>query len=144
MPSQPTFPDQEPVAGAPVAVGWYLNPIEAHIAKGLLESEGLTAFLDTVNHATTNWPITLALGGIRLFVPPSEAERAAEILRSVEPLEEELGSDACPKCGSSDTVPSEGTWKLSLLSSHVLGIPLPFTRKVRRCSGCGETWKPTT
>lgn len=54
----------------PVTVGWYLHPIEAEIARGRLESEGIPAFLHSNNHSQLDWPITLALGGIN----PSVAE----------------------------------------------------------------------
>ncbi|HRQ15426.1 MAG TPA: DUF2007 domain-containing protein [Promineifilum sp.] len=128
----------------PVAVGWYLHPMEAHIAKGLLESEGIPAYLDTINHATTNWPLTLALGGIRLLVPKSEAARATELLASTVPIEDDVVEESCPSCVSNRTVPVKWNWKLSLFSSNVLGVPLPFTRKWRRCLDCGLTWKDTT
>ena len=65
---------------APVTVGWYLNPVEAQIAKSQLESEGIPAFLHSINHSSMIWPITLALGGIQLQVPPSAVDRAKEIL----------------------------------------------------------------
>lgn len=90
--------DQSIDAPGPVAVGWYLHPMEAHIAKGLLESEGIPAYLDTINHATTNWPLTLALGGIRLLVPRSEAVRASELLASTVPIEDDVVEESCPSC----------------------------------------------
>jgi len=122
-------------------VGWYLNPIEAQIAKGKLESEGIPAFLDTVNYSTTNWPITLALGGIQLLVPPSEEQRAKHILLEVNSAVAAENGLCCPACNSSRTQQMKATWKLSLLSSHFLGIPLPFTSKRRRCRECGHRWK---
>ena len=127
---------------SPVSVGWFLNPIEAQIAKGKLESEGIPAFLDTANHSTTNWPITLALGGIRLQVPPSAAQRAAEILAEVSPKGMNTEELICPSCGSSNTHRMKATWKLSILSSHILGIPLPFSSKRQHCDQCGNSWKP--
>src|SRR6056297_3247837 len=101
-------------SSAPVTVGWYLHPIEAEIARGRLESEGIPAFLHTKGHSQVNWPITLALGGIRLQVPPSAASDAAEILESVEPLPKSE-EDYCPECESIDAVPEELSWRIAFL-----------------------------
>ena len=126
---------------APVTVGWYLHPIEAEIARGKLESEGIPAFLHSVNHSAANWPLTLALGGIRLQVPPSAAEKALEILGTLKELENENENEKCPHCGSEDTARYKGQWKLALLSMHFLHIPLPFETSQWRCDSCGNTWK---
>ena len=84
----------------PVTVGCYLHPIEAEIARGRLESEGIPAFLHSNNHSQIDWPITLALGGIRLQVPSCAAQKAREILQSVVPLPDSDEEIACPSCGS--------------------------------------------
>lgn len=126
---------------APVTVGWFLHPLEAEIARGRLESEGVPAFLHSNHHSNLDWPITLALGGIRLQVPPGAAHEAVKILQSVEPLpdseEEEM---ACPECGSRDTVKAELSWRIAILAVHFLYIPLPFRRGRRRCRACGKKW----
>ena len=88
---------------APVTVGWYLNPIEAQIAKSQLESEDIPAFLHSVNHSSMVWPITLALGGIQLQVPPSAAARAKEIL-NIEDHAQDEDAVLCPNCKSGDKV----------------------------------------
>ncbi len=125
---------------APVTVGWYLNPVEAQIAKSQLESENIPAFLHSVNHSSMVWPITLALGGIQLQVPPSAVARAKEILDNQESAQDE-DFVLCPNCKSEDTRTYEASWRLSMVSSHVLGIPLPFRRQRRHCENCGNTWK---
>lgn len=127
-------------SSAPVTVGWYLHPIEAEIARGRLESEGIPAFLHSKGHSQVNWPITLALGGIRLQVPPGAASDAAEILDSVEPLpySEE---DYCPGCGSIEATPEELSWRIAFLVVHFLHFPLPFSRGQKSCKECGARWR---
>ena len=125
---------------APVTVGWYLHPIEAEIARGRLESEGIPAFLHSNNHSNLDWPLTLALGGIKLQVPPGAAQEATEILQSVEPLPDEEEEIACPNCGSLDTKKEETSWEIAILVVHFLNIPLPFRRGQRRCNECDKKW----
>lgn len=124
------------VSSAPVTVGWYLHPIEAEIARGRLESEGIPAFLHSNNHSHLEWPLTLALGGIRLQVPPGAAQEAIEILQSVEPLPDEESELTCPFCRSMDTKKEETSWEIAFLVLHFLNIPLPFKRGQRRCKAC--------
>ena len=54
---------------------------EAHIAKGKLESEGITAVLDGLN---MNRLYTAAVSEITLSVYERDAERAMKILRKAE------------------------------------------------------------
>ncbi|MFH1223635.1 MAG: DUF2007 domain-containing protein [Pseudomonadota bacterium] len=53
---------------------------EAQIAKGHLESEGISAWLDNENVATINWAYASMDGGIKLRVETKDAERAHKIL----------------------------------------------------------------
>jgi hypothetical protein len=125
---------------APITVGWYLNPVEAQIAKSRLESEDIPAFLHSVNHSSMVWPITLALGGIQLQVPPSAVSRAKKIL-DIDEQDKAEEVVPCPGCGSEDKRTYEASWRLSMVSSHIAGIPLPFRRKRRHCESRGNTWK---
>ena len=118
-------------------VGWFYTPIEAEIARGLLESEGLTPFLHSINHAWANWTYCMALGGIRLQVPHWEMKEALEILSLPEVHHE---SDTCKSCGSSDTRLVKAEWLVSLFAVHLIGIPLPFAIKNRKCCECGIQW----
>lgn len=59
-----------------VTVATYLDSIQAHIMKGLLESEGIESFVFDELAAAYN-PLVL---GVRLVVRQSDLERAAKIL----------------------------------------------------------------
>jgi hypothetical protein len=52
-----------------VAVQVYLNYMEANIARGMLEEEGISAWLDNENTMTIIPMLGNAGGGIRLMVP---------------------------------------------------------------------------
>lgn len=128
------------VPTSPVTVGWYLHPFEAAIARGKLESEGIPTFVQFNNHAQVDWLITLALGGIRVQVPPSVARQAMEVLASIEPMEDETAAMACPVCGSRETGSSKKSWRIAFMAFHLFSIPLPFSLAKKRCRSCGATW----
>lgn len=85
--SQPVFEEiEEPVAL--VTVGRFPTPWEAHLARTLLESEGIDACvleerLPAVS-LLTGEPVAMS----RVEVHPEDAERALEILAEVEELDE--------------------------------------------------------
>jgi hypothetical protein len=58
----------------------FTSPLDAHIAKGLLESEGVPAILHSEHHVWASWPYSFALGGVGLQVPEAFAERARDLL----------------------------------------------------------------
>lgn len=62
-----------------VTIATYLNVAEAHIVKGLLESEGVQVFIYD-EQATIN-SINL-MGGVRIVVKQSDIERAKTIIKS--------------------------------------------------------------
>lgn len=58
----------------------YANYIDAHIAQGHLEEEGVTCWLSN-EHSATIWSgATLGGGGVRLMVEESEVPKAKELL----------------------------------------------------------------
>ena len=63
-----------------VTVGAYNNPIEAHLARGRLEVEGIPALLAHEHHVWANWVYSQALGGVKVQVPAEHAVAAAKIL----------------------------------------------------------------
>ncbi|MDZ4140507.1 MAG: DUF2007 domain-containing protein [Methylotenera sp.] len=91
-------------------VSTFDNQLEAHIVKGLLESENIPVFLVGEHYASVQWVYTFALGHIRLQVPPSQAAKAQEILvqyrqgQYQQNLESEfqLAPLTCSHCGSTE------------------------------------------
>ena len=96
---------------------------EAETAKALLEAEGLTVFFSDAELVTTNWLLDNAVGGIKLQVPRSQAERAAALI-----AEMRAHHRSAPETEESD----EGTNCLSC------GAPLPENQSV--CPACGWSY----
>lgn len=131
-----------------VTVDTFTNPLEAHIAKGLLESEGVSAILDSEHHVWAAWPYSQTLGGVRLLVPAPHADQARAVLarlRSGEferALEEQQGvsADGCPVCGSTDLrfTRSFPSTLLLLATLGLASIIFPPRIDGRKCNNCGH------
>ena len=70
--------------GKLVTVATFDMPTEAHLAKGLLEANGLAAFLADELTVGVAWHLSNAIGGIKLQVPETDVERATGILAARE------------------------------------------------------------
>ena len=108
-----------------------------------LEADGISAFVADEHHVRLNWHLATALGGAKVQVAAKDAEAAQKIIAAVERGEYALpdepdDSHNCPKCRSSNVAPDKTMWRVSLLSSFLLSIPLPFTRRRLRCLACGH------
>lgn len=118
----------------------FFHPTDAHIAAGRLRSEGIPVHLLGINHASANWLIANALGGIRLQVPSHFADRAREVLCEDVPIDM-VEQESCPMCGSRATTAHSTPWKISLLAVHLFSIPLPWGKNRRQCDDCGHRWE---
>lgn len=128
-----------------VTVASYTDAIQAHLARGRLEAEGIDAQIADEHYVSANWMMSNALGGVKLRVPERMAVRAAEILRGLEAGEfalPEADREAghCPCCGSDAIDVSHGSWRIAVLGLHLLQLPLPFARVSHRCRHCGHRW----
>lgn len=63
-----------------VTVATFDNMVDAHIALGRLQAEGIRASLADEHLVQTDWLYSIAVGGIKLQVEPELAERARRIL----------------------------------------------------------------
>ncbi len=63
-----------------VTIASFSFPHEAHIARAKLDSEGIPAVLADEFTISMQWLYSNALGGVKVQVPPSCAQRALEIL----------------------------------------------------------------
>lgn len=123
-----------------VTIDRFFHPTDAHIAAGKLESEGIPVFLLGINHASANWILTNALGGIRLQVPADHAEDARRLLAELaEP--NDAGESECPECGGADTTAMSNSRKFAFLAVHLFSIPLPWQTNRRHCQSCGAEWE---
>lgn len=100
-----------------VKVASYANPAEAEQMRGIMEENGIRAFVDGASLNTALSYIGNALGGVGLIVPSRDAERATQLIHEIQEAaqhdhggawycgacEEEVdaGFDVCWKCGAS-------------------------------------------
>ena len=57
-----------------ITVARYFEPSEAHVVRALLESAGLQATVADDQLVTANYPLTGAMGGVRVQVPARQAD----------------------------------------------------------------------
>lgn len=129
----------------PVVVARFDFPHEAGIAKNLLESRGLTAFVSEEHTINASWLYARALGEVKVLVPPSQAQEARELLAQdfSEDVEAEWGREeiVCPHCGSENNkVHMRGRWPAWVMFFFV-GFPLAPFRHGWKCQDCGEFWR---
>lgn len=83
-----------------VIVARYADPIEAQIACGLLQAEGIDVHLGDVHMALANWEWRLAIGGVKLHVPGDQVEQARDVIRRLDAGEFQLTADDDPEAGA--------------------------------------------
>lgn len=91
-----------------VTVSSFREPYEAHLFRGRLKAEGITAFVAHEMHVANKWYLSNGLGGVKVQVSSDEIELAREVERASqrgdyrEALRAELGDlddPVCPHCG---------------------------------------------
>jgi len=122
----------------------YNNYIEAHIARGVLEEEGISCWLKDENTVTIDPILTNAVGGIKIMVPRADAPRAWEILSGLN--KEQKLAVVCPQCGSHDielvSTPRKAINWLSAVSTFFLGDYAMTVDKVNHCFNCNHEFPP--
>ena len=144
-----------------VTVITFVYPHELGIPQSLLESEGIECFVRDEFTVNVHPFYSNAIGGIRLQVRESDAQRAIEILteggfinkeEQKVALEEEKLFDGlnCPYCGSAEIVKvKKFSGKVSIFASVFLvlisSIPFlfPFFHRNYHCMDCGKDLKKT-
>ena len=75
-------------------IAQYLVPIDAHMAQGCLVAAGIPAVVADANHAQADQLIAPAMGGVRVLVPESYLQQAAEVLEALARGDFALSDDA--------------------------------------------------
>lgn len=130
----------------------FTDPLQAHLARGRLEAEGIAAYVIHENHVWAAWFLSNALGGVKLQVAEQDADRAREILAAhrrgeyEQALELPAGDPAepaCPRCGAQAAEPvfSRPTLLLIVFSLGLVGVIFPPRRSLCRCRNCGRRWR---
>lgn len=122
------------------------NVVEAHIVKGLLESEQIAVFLIGEHFFGTQKLFNVALADIRLQVPAAQFTQAKQLLEDfkygnlAQPLIEtfDIQPSVCKKCGSKEIKEVSARPSLifgALLQMFLIGLVLPPS-KFKVCKQC--------
>jgi hypothetical protein len=127
-----------------VIIKRYDSYIDAHIDMGRLEEDGINCWLKDENTVTIDPILSNAIGGIKLMVAASQAERAIGILRNLENIRKAL--TPCPKCGSHNFELVSSPRKASTWISAIFGFLFTNyatpTNKINHCFDCGHEFNP--
>ena len=135
-----------------ITITSFTNYLEAHIAKGRLEAEGIKTFLADKHYISMVWYLSDALGGIRIQVLEKDQDKAQKIISAhlngeyEEELNQEFSSiesNSCPKCHS-DNFKSQYSTILTLFlifSLGSLGFIFPIRKSNHTCHRCEYQWK---
>jgi hypothetical protein len=142
-PTPPTPSPPEPEAL--VTVGMFSNPALASLLASELETEGIQTFVEDSEAISMDPLLAPALGGVKVRVRSSDAEKGLEIARQSagkplnDPTELEI---PCPACKSPLTHQERFSTRMAFLFILLLGFPLLFRKGGRKCMTCGHVWKP--
>lgn len=126
-----------------VRIAAYSTSIEAHLARGRLEAEGVAAFVCHEHFVGLDWSKAWVYGGISVCVHSSDVERAREIVSAHARGEYALDDEeriVCQRCQDSDIVLRRVSWKSALLVLFFAQLPLYFRWATLRCRGCRHEW----
>ena len=130
----------------------YIDPIKAHIIKGLLVSCGIECFLSDEHMVTVNLMYSQALGGVKLNVFQRDIEQINTLLKAeqIEPITDLTGNKDefgvhCPQCNSSN-VSYGGSVNRKFGYRHlfipiILGLYPCTMRKAYHCFDCHHEFK---
>lgn len=125
--------------------------VDAITLHSLLLSQGVESLILDLNHSTLE-PHKIQALGIRIAVPDSQEQEAAEVLNSFlesKRLRPEGGKvrspgkdgDQCPRCSSRNWEADQRPRTIvSLVISLLFMIPIICNRQVVRCKDCGSYW----
>ncbi len=126
-----------------IVINAYNNYVDAHIARGVLEEEGINCWLKDENTLTIDPILTNAMGGIKLMVVKEQGERAKDILEQLR--KEARAAVPCPKCGSQNTdevsTPRKASNWLTALLTFSLSDYAIAPDKVNHCFDCGHEFE---
>jgi len=130
----------------------YIDPIEANIVKGLLDTFEIKCFLSDENMITLNAMYSPAVGGVKLNVFEKDIDRIANVIQSENYIEEasfvseiKANTTFCPKCHS-ENVSYGGSINKKFSTWHVfysfLLMIYPISmRKANHCFDCNHEFK---
>jgi hypothetical protein len=138
--------DDPPVHPQFVTLRRYRDLSEAIVARSLLESAGIPAYLRDENLVRLDWFKSNFIGGGRLQVDASDEPAAAEIL--AQPIPDTIQFDdglefqqpRCPQC-SSINIGLEGSSGTAETAAYAVLPSLSGADEIWNCNECGSRWE---
>lgn len=122
-----------------VVIQVFNNYIEANIMMGRLQEEGIKCWLKDEITVTVDPILTNAIGGIKLMVPDSQAERAFALLKEYRSEIEAV--IRCSRCGSGNvefvTTPRKASNWVGAIFGFLFTSYALSADKVYHCFECG-------
>jgi hypothetical protein len=137
----------EPAFRSLVTLRRYRDLSEAIVARSLLESAGIRAWIRDENLGHLEWQISNFIGGLRLQVDATDEEAAVALLTQnasdtiALPGQAEFAQPRCPVCHSTQ-ISFRGSYRGAALTSlYLLSLPFPTGRETWSCDACGAIWE---
>lgn len=131
-----------------VTVASFSQPVEAHLARTKLESEGIPCVVGDENLVGIYSFLSNAVGGVKLKVPSYAVEQARDALRPRPHLvvlaEDDDGAEgemACPRCRSYDVYYRRYSRRMAGFFILLFGFLVPWRDRRWTCKQCGYEWK---
>jgi len=128
-----------------ITVATFLKSHEAHLARTLLEAEGVRAFVIGDQATDVNPLFTFYPGvSVRLQVLSSDFENAKEILERSHIMGAQNNFETCPECKSKDVKGYFSDHRTTLALGYIFApllIIAGLWRRKKRCLSCGHRWK---
>ena len=125
------------------------NPIDAHLLKTKLESEGVNCFLFDEHTVSIDPLYSNAIGGIKLKISAADIEKTREILNEIEKTpytNDNHVTVKCPNCGSHNLYAGFKSMKglkgtFSIILSFLLMILPIYHKSVFKCKDCNTEFE---
>lgn len=122
------------------------NPIDAHILRVKLESEGIVCYIFDEHTIGVNPLYSTALGGVKLKINEEDLIHAKNVVLELEETPyttEDEQIITCPECGSTHLESGYKSMKsigaiLSAIASFLLFIFPIYRKDVYKCKDCGS------
>jgi len=125
-------------------VARFFDPINAHILRGLLETEDIQVEIFDEGFSSLTPVDSVIAGGIKLLILDSNLDKAEPIIQKYyDNLKREAG-DVCPKCNSLD-VKKDYAAQFTMFCYATFGALMGtgfkrYTSEYKKCNSCGYRW----
>lgn len=132
-----------------VTVKTFDNPIDAHMLKSKLLSEGIECYLHDEHTVSIDPLVSNAIGGIKLKISDIDIEKTKAVLKELDGTpyrDEDDNITQCPNCESKELIANYNSVKgFSQVLSSIVSIlfmifPLHLNT-VYKCKNCGNEFK---